>query len=68
MKNYRTIAILFYLCAMAFYILAIINIFDSTERSMGITWLCVGSMWLCLGSVYFNKTKNEDDDSDEGDK
>lgn len=67
MKNCKTIAIIFYICAVAFYILAIINIFDSAQRSMGIIWLCIGSMWLCLGSV-FNKAKNEDDDSDKDDK
>lgn len=64
MKNYRTIAIIFYLCAAAFYILAVIGIFDASQSGMEITWLCVGSMWLCLGSVYINKSKHEDDDSD----
>lgn len=68
MKNYRGIAIVFYLCAVAFYALAVINILDSEQRSMGITWFCVGSMWMCLGSLYLNKSKNEDDDSDKDDK
>lgn len=68
MKNYRIIAIIFYLCAVAFYILAIINMFDSAQRSMGIIWFCVGSMWMCLGSMYFYKSQNEDDDSDKDDK
>ena len=68
MKNYRTIAIVFYLCAVAFYILASINIFEESTRDMGITWMCVGSMWLCLGSVYLNKSQTKDDDSDKDDK
>ncbi|MDO4313814.1 MAG: hypothetical protein Q4C52_12095 [Eubacteriales bacterium] len=68
MKNYRTIAIVFYLCAVAFYILASINIFEEATRDMGITWMCVGSMWLCLGSVYLNKSQTKDDDSDKDDK
>lgn len=66
MKNYKTIAIIFYLCSVAFYINAVINIFD--DSTMGITWLCIGSLWLCLGSVYLNKAKSEDDDSDKDEK
>lgn len=71
MKNYGIFAIIFYLCAVASYILAVINIFDSKQGSMGITWFCVGSMWMCLGSIYLNKSyksKNEDDDLDKDDK
>ena len=68
MKSNRTIAIIFFLCAVAFYILAIICIFNKTARSMGITWLCVGSMWLCLGSLYLHKSPNKDEDSDGDDE
>ena len=68
MKSNRTIAIIFYLCAVVFYILAIINIFDKTTRGMGAFWLCLGSMWLCLGSVYIRKSPNDDDNSDSDDK
>ena len=64
MKSNRTIAIIFYFCAVVFYIVAIINIFDKTTRGMGVFWLCLGSMWLCLGSVFFYKSQNKDDDSD----
>lgn len=63
MKSHRIIAILFYLCAVAFYILAILNMIDEAAEDMWITWLCVGSMWLCLGSVYFYKSNKEDDAS-----
>ena len=67
MKRNRTTAILYYICAVAFYIVAIIHIFDKTTGGMGITWLCLGSMWLCLGTVYFLKSQNKDD-SDSDDK
>ena len=68
MKSNNTIAIIFYLCAAVFYLLAVINIFDKTTRGMGVIWLCLGSMWLCLGSVYLNKSRNKDDDSDHDDE
>lgn len=61
MKNSRAIAIVFYLCAVAFYVLAFIDIFGRTADDTGVIWLCVGSMWLCLGSVYLNKSQKEDD-------
>ena len=66
MKRNRTTAILYYICAVASYIVAIIHIFDKTTRGMGVIWLCLGSMWLCLGTVYFSKSPNKDDsDSDD---
>ena len=68
MKSNRTIAIVFFLCAVAFYIPAIINIFNKTTSSIGIICLCLGSMCLCLGSLYLNKSQNKDDDSDNDDE
>lgn len=64
MKRNRTIAIIFYLASVAFYILALINIFGESTRTMGIILLCLGSMWLCLGSAYIRKPEAEDNDSD----
>lgn len=64
MKSNKTIATIFFLCAVVFYILALTDIFEEATRDTGITWLCIGSLWLCLGSVYLNKSKNEKDDSD----
>lgn len=67
MKNYRTIAVIFYLCSVAFYILAAINLFTA-ESGTGFTFLGIGSMWLCLGALYSHKSQNEDGDSDNGGK
>ena len=68
MKRNRTTAIVYYIIAVGFYIVAAINIFDKSTRGMGVTWLCLGSMWLCLGSVFFLKSKQEDDNSDSDDE
>lgn len=64
MKRNRTIAVICYLCSVAFYILAIINIFGESTRTMGVILLCLGSMWLCLGSAYIRKPESKDDNSD----
>ena len=68
MKRNRTTAIIYYICAVVCYIVAIIHIFDRTTRGMGVVWLCLGSMWLCLGSVYFRKSQNKDDNSESDDE
>lgn len=56
MKRNRTTAIVYYIGAVLFYMVAIIYIFDNTTRGMEITWWCLGSMWLFLGTVYFRKS------------
>ena len=68
MKRNKKTAIIFYIIAGIFYIIAIINIFDKTTRGMGVFWLSLGSMWLCLGTVYINKSQNKDDNSDSDDE
>ena len=64
MKSDKRISIISYLCSVVFYILAIVNIFGKTTRSMWVMWLCLGSMSLCLGAVYLRKSQNNDDSDD----
>ena len=68
MKRNKTIAVIFYLCAVVCYILAAISIFTETMEGMWGMWLCLGSMWLCFGSVFLHKSQNEDDHSDSDDE
>ena len=64
MKRNRKIAIVYYILAVLFFIVAIINIFDESNIGRGLTWLCLGSIWLCLGTVYINKDDNSDSDDE----
>ena len=68
MKRNRITAIIYYILAVVFFIVAFINIFDDTTMGIGLICLCLGSIWLCLGTVYINKSQNKDDNSDSDDK
>lgn len=61
MKKYRVTAIVFFLCALAFYALAVFNICNEETRVFGIVWMSVGSMWLCLGTACLNKSLSDSD-------
>lgn len=67
MNRNRTTAVIYYVLAAVFYLVAVINFVDQT-RKYGVIWLCLGSAWLCLGSVYLRKAQNEDDHPDSGDE
>ena len=56
---------LYYLTCVLFYIVAIINFFNS-DTTTGVVWLCLGSAFLCLGASQSNKKDKQqgDDDSD----
>lgn len=56
---------LYYLTCVLFYIVAIINFFNS-DTTTGAVWLCLGSVFLCLGASQSNKKDKQqgDDDSD----
>lgn len=60
MKNYKTISTIYYLCAVVFYLVALIIMLSSDQNGMGITWMCLASVWLSLGSVYRRKAQNDD--------
>lgn len=65
MKKEKTCAVLYYISAMLFYAAAAINLLGSNNTSTGVVWLCLGSTMLCLGSVRMNKTKKENDETEE---
>lgn len=73
MKKYKIAAIVFFICALAFYAFSIFSIFNDSAKISGVAWMCVGSMWLCLGALFLNKTPSDsdlenDDDLDGDDK
>lgn len=53
---------LYYLTCVLFYIVAIINFFNS-DTTTGAVWLCLGSAFLCLGTSSKQKNNENDDDS-----
>lgn len=53
---------LYYLTCVLFYIVAIINFFNS-DTTTGAVWLCLGSVFLCLGTSSKQKNNENDDDS-----
>ena len=53
---------LYYLTCVLFYIVAIINFFNS-DTTTGAVWLCLGSVFLCLGPSSKQKNNENDDDS-----
>lgn len=53
---------LYYLTCVLFYIVAIINFFNS-DTTTGVVWLCLGSTFLCLGTSSKQKNNENDDDS-----
>ena len=53
---------LYYLTCVLFYIVAIINFFNS-DTTTGAVWLCLGSVFLCLGTSSKRKNNENDDDS-----
>ena len=53
---------LYYLTCVLFYIVAIINFFNS-DTTTGAVWLCLGSVFLCLGTSSKQKNNKNDDDS-----
>ena len=53
---------LYYLTCVLFYIVAIINFFNS-DTTTGAVWLCLGSTFLCLGTSSKQKNNENDDDS-----
>ncbi len=57
-KNNKTVSILYYLIAVCFYIVSIIN-FRNGDEGMGVVYICLGSSFVCLGSVWSNKDKND---------
>lgn len=65
MKKEKTCAILYYISAVLFYVVAAINFFSDKDTSMGVVWLCLGSTMLCLGSVWLNKSKKKNDETEE---
>lgn len=56
----KTTVSLYYLVSLLFYIVAIINFFD-TDFSSGVIWLCLGSAFLCFGRKTQSKNKKSDD-------
>lgn len=56
----KTTVSLYYLVSLLFYIVAIINFFD-TDFSSGIIWLYLGSAFLCFGGSAQSKNKKSDD-------
>ena len=67
MNRNRANAIVCYIVAALFYIVAIIYILDKTTK-MGIAWLGLGSAWLCIGLVHFRKSQNKDGNLDSDDE
>lgn len=53
---------LYYLTCVLFYIVAIINFFNS-DTTTGVVWLCLGSAFLCFGTSSKQKNNENDDDS-----
>lgn len=53
---------LYYLTCVLFYVVAIINFFNS-DTTTGAVWLCLGSVFLCLGTSSKQKNNENDDDS-----
>lgn len=53
---------LYYLTCVLFYIVAIINFFNS-DTTTGAVWLCLGSVFLCFGTSSKRKNNENDDDS-----
>lgn len=53
---------LYYLTCVLFYIVAIINFFNS-DTTTGTVWLCLGSVFLCFGASSKQKNNENDDDS-----
>ncbi len=65
MKKYKTIAIFFYIAAIAYYITGFITLTSHENNSMWVTWFCLGSSMIFLASVYLNKyKKGEKQDED----
>lgn len=54
---------LYYLTCVLFYIVAIINFFNS-DTTTGVVWLCLGSTFLCLGASSKPKENEKNDDSE----
>lgn len=67
MKNYRTIALIFYLCSVVFYVAALVSVFSNKERLMNVTWMSLGTTCLCLGTVFYNKVQVQDEAQDQDD-
>lgn len=66
MKKEKTCAVLYYISAVLFYVVAAINLLgDNNDTSMGVVWLCLGSTMLCLGFVWLNKSKKKNDETEE---
>lgn len=54
-KTNRIVTILYYIAAICFYIVSLINFFKDGDSSSGVVYFCIGSVFICLGSVYINK-------------
>ncbi len=46
---------LFYLSAVLFYLVAMMNFAGGEDHSMAVVWFCLGSTFLCLGSTQQKK-------------
>ena len=59
MSNKTTVT-LYYIASLLFYIVAIIQFFN-TGFSSGVIWLCLGSAFLWFGGSAQSKNKRPDD-------
>lgn len=66
--NYKKAGIIFYLCAIMFYVAAMLTFFFNENKGMGAMWMCLGSSWLCLGTVFTSKSKKENEEGKDEDK
>ena len=64
-RNNKTIATLYYVSSICFYLISIISFIEKNSTAMGIIFLGLGSTYLCLGSAYVNKQKNEEKENNQ---
>ncbi len=57
-NKYIIVAVLNYISAVCFYIVAISN-FKYTDGGMGVVYLCLGSVFLCLGGFWLTRNKKK---------
>ena len=67
MKSAKSNCTIYFICAIVFYIVALLNLLSGGAQTMEIVWFCVGTAFLSLGTVQKKKEGKADDTENTGD-